>query len=219
LCCGGGGAAAGYARAGYAVVGVDILPQPNYPFEFHQADAKGYPLDGYDLIHASPPCQFFTKLSAYANVGRRFPPVNLVDPIRERLQAHGTPYVIENVQQARLRNPVRLCGVMFGLKLYRHRDFESNLTLTQPKHPKHTELCMRAGYLLPTVERPYMSIHGRNGHISKAWVAKAAEYMGTPWLATDLNNVCEAVPPAYTTLIGMQAAQLLGYTDFGRLAA
>ena len=123
FCCG-GGASMGLHHAGFEVVGVDIEPQPHYPFEFHQADALTYPLDGFDLIWASPPCQDF---SAY---GRRPDHVaergNLIPAMRERLQASGTHYIIENVPGAmgQLRRRVMLCGSSFGLDVRRHRLFE-----------------------------------------------------------------------------------------------
>jgi DNA (cytosine-5)-methyltransferase 1 len=203
LCCGAGGGSAGYAEAGFEVVGVDIEPPPSYLFEFHQADALTFPLDGFDAIHASPPCQWATPLKALQTEQAKASYLNLVEPIRFRLKRCGLPYIIENVPQANLKNPVRLCGQMFGLKLYRHRDFETNWYLAQPKHRKHVARCIRAGYL-PTSEAPYMSIHGRNGYNSRLWVRAAAEYMGMPWVAEDLNGVCEAIPPAYTRYVGIQ---------------
>ncbi len=202
LFCGAGGASMGYHKAGFEMVGVDINPQPEYPFEFHQADAMSFPLIGFDFIHASPPCQAFTPLSALPGAGVKNPPVDLVQPLRNLLKVWGGVYVIENVVQARLVDPIRLCGKMFGLKLYRHRDFESSVDLVAPRHLPHSELCMRAGYV-PTLERPFMSVHGRNGHNSKEWVRTAAEYMGVPWMTT-LNSVCEAIPPIYTSWVGQQ---------------
>lgn len=211
LFCGAGGAGMGYHRAGFEVVGVDINPQPNYPFSFHLADALEFAADfatNFDAVHASPPCQAFTPLSALPGVGVKNPAVDLVAPTRGALVASGLPYVIENVVQAPLILPVTLCGTMFDLKIYRHRNFEANWTIARPVHVKHEKLCMRAGYL-PTDERPFMSIHGRNGHNSKAWVRTAAEFMGMPWASADLNGVCEAIPPAYTEYIGRQLIQQL----------
>ena len=214
LFCGAGGAAVGYHRAGFEVVGVDINPQPHYPFEFHQGDALKYLLEhweDFDAFHASPPCQAFTPLSALPNAGAKRTPVNLIPATRSAFALIGRPWVIENVPQAPIagtsdlfgRHGVTLCGTQFGLRIFRHRKFEANFTLTSQPHAKHQHLAMRAGYL-PTEERPYMSIHGRGGHNSKAWVAKAAEVMGAPWMATDLDAVCEAIPPAYTEYIGRQ---------------
>jgi len=141
LFCGAGGAAMGYHRAGFEVVGVDIKPQPHYPFEFHQADAMTYPLDGFDVIHASPPCQGYSALAAM------HPDLEwerLIGPVRDRLVSNGKPFVIENVETAPLRHSptlfglhgVILCGSHFGLGvgrgyLRRHRKFESTVIIQQ----------------------------------------------------------------------------------------
>ncbi|GAA2773622.1 DNA cytosine methyltransferase [Saccharopolyspora taberi] len=201
FCCA-GGAGMGYHQAGFAVVGVDIVEQPNYPFEFHQADAIEFVKEHgheFDAIHASPPCQAYSLLNAYNH--KVYP--DLVEETRKALVATGLPYVIENVPQAPLLDPVILCGAMFGLQVYRHRGFETSFPLfplLAPPHPKHTARCIRNGYL-PTPEAPFMSIHG--GKHSKAWQRKAAEVMGVPW-TTSINEVCESIPPAYTRYIGKE---------------
>src|SRR6187200_2858563 len=115
FCCE-GGAAIGYHRAGFDVVGVDIVDRPRYPFEFHQADALTYPLDGFDAIHASPPCQAY---SITKNAHDRQHP-EMVEPVRARLVASGVPYVIENVVGAPLIDPVTICGSMFDLRAWDH---------------------------------------------------------------------------------------------------
>jgi hypothetical protein len=112
LFCGAGGAAVGYHRAGFDVVGVDINPQPRYPFEFHQADAMTFPLDGFDAIHASPPCQAYSHGTP---PDKRSNHPDLLDATRDRLNAAGLPWVIENVPRAPLRSPVILCGSQFDL--------------------------------------------------------------------------------------------------------
>lgn len=210
FCCG-GGAGEGYRRAGFGVVGIDIAPQPNYPFVFGCADAlsvlrdllRGVPivfgshgaidLSMVDAIHASPPCQAYSPLNAYNH--KTYP--DLVDETRDLLIATGLPYAIENVTQAPLRDPMVLCGGMFGLRVYRHRAFESNVPMTAPAHPKHVARCVRNGYL-PTPKQ-HMTISG--GKHSQAWRAKAAEVMGVPWTKT-IREVCEAIPPAYTQHVG-----------------
>jgi len=204
LFCGAGGAAMGYHRAGFDVIGVDIEPQPHYPFPFHQGDALAVvDLFRFDAIHASPPCQTRTPVSAYSNRVRRRELVNLTPQTRDLLASSGRPYVIENVPQEDLVDPIELCAQTFGLKMYRHRRFElSGFKVEPPAHQPHTTRVMRNGYL-PTVDRPYMTITGRNGHHSIAWRIKAAEYMGTPWIES-LNGVCEAIPPAYTEHIGRE---------------
>lgn len=211
LFCGGGGAGAGYHYAGFDVTGVDIDAQPEYPFIFHEGDALEYLAahgHEYDAIHASPPCQTHSPLNHYKNKTR--PTIDLLPETRAALTATGRPYVIENVntKSAGLKGALILCGTMFGLKLFRHRGFETTLPmLATPSHPKHRQTAVQNGYL-PTLQRPFMSIHGRNGHHSKAWVKMAAETMGIPWV-TALNQVCEAIPPAYTQFIGEQLISYL----------
>lgn len=133
LFCGSGGASAGMVRAGHEVVGVDIEPRPNYPFEFHQADALTFDLSGFDLIWASPPCQGFTAYKR--RPGHVRPQANLIPRVRKLLLANGAPYILENVEgaKAHLRNPVKLCGSMFGLDVRRHRLFETSFVVSQPK--------------------------------------------------------------------------------------
>jgi DNA (cytosine-5)-methyltransferase 1 len=210
----GGCSCAGGADWGYSeyfdVVGVDIEPQPNYPGEFIQADILDVLEDrafmsDFDAAAISPPCQGWSPLNAYNH--KEYP--KLIAPVRERLDALGIPYVIENVEAAasELKDPVMLCGPMFDLRVYRHRLFETNWDMVTPAHPKHIELCVRNGYL-PTVERPFMSIHG--GKHSRAWQNAACDAMGMPWIKVPaggdvkrgIREVCEAIPPAYTEYIG-----------------
>jgi DNA (cytosine-5)-methyltransferase 1 len=188
----------GYHRAGFDVVGVDINPQPHYPFEFHQADAMTFPLDGFDAIHASPPCQRYTVARKIHDSGERHP--DLVDATRERLVVAGVPWVIENVIGAPLQQAVVLCGTMFGLKVFRHRLFESNVMLFAPPHPQHDgSTGSTNGYSTRA--------RGRNGYICVAGNnyirTEGAEAMGVDWHMTrrELSN---AIPPAYTEFIGRQ---------------
>lgn len=127
LFCGAGGASVGYHRAGFEVVGVDLHPQPDYPFEFWQADALTFDLTGFDAVHASPPCQLHTRAKHLRVAqGGESKALDLVEPTRARLRSLGVPYVIENVPGAPLHG-VTLCGSSFGLKVRRHRVFESNV--------------------------------------------------------------------------------------------
>src|SRR5258708_3221021 len=115
LFCKAGGATRGYQRAGYYVVGVDIEPQPHYcGDEFVQANALTDPLDGFDVIHASPPCQHFTNMLNWDESKKDAHP-DYIDSIRQRLQATGKPYIIENVPGAPVERMIMLCGAMFGL--------------------------------------------------------------------------------------------------------
>jgi DNA (cytosine-5)-methyltransferase 1 len=198
LFCGAGGAAMGYHRAlpDAEIVGVDINPQPNYPFTFVQADALDLPWHWYyeaDLIHASPPCQGYSMMSSCRpGLADKYP--KLIDPTRQRLRAARVPYVIENVVGAPLIDPVELCGHMFGLELYRHRLFECSFPCPEPPHPAHTMPASKAGHWRPGT---VMSVAG---HVSP--IAKAREVMGIDWMTRD--ELTEAIPPAYTEIIGRE---------------
>jgi len=113
----------GYFLAGFRIVGVDIKPQPRYPFEFIQADAMTYPLGGFDAIHASPPCEHYSRITGVNGIRSEHPA--LIVPIRERLSSIDAPWVMENVADAPLVNYIQLCGSSFGLNIQRHRLFES----------------------------------------------------------------------------------------------
>lgn len=203
FCCA-GGAALGYNRAGFEVVGVDLEPQPNYPFRFIQADALTLDrkfLALFDAIHASPPCQSYSDLAKRNGNADAWP--RLIDPVREMLIQSGLPYVIENVEGAPLRNPTVLCGTMFpGLRVLRHRLFETNFHVLAPPHGKHP-LChtmdkRKAHYGKTDDMRDFVSVNG-GGNCS---VAAARDAMGIDWMTKDELN--EAIPPAYTHFIGKQ---------------
>jgi len=214
LFCGAGGAAMGYHRAGFEVVGVDIVPQPRYPFEFVQANALELALGltggfgtfdlawgPFDAIHASPPCQHYSDLAHRNGNADEWPA--LVEPVRELLEATGLLYVIENVEGAPLHNPVTLCGVRFpDLAVIRHRLFETNWPLKQPLHTPHP-LCFtrdkrKAHYGAFPEDGAFVSVNG-GGNSS---VARAREAMGIDWMTKDELN--EAIPPAYTEYVGRQ---------------
>jgi hypothetical protein len=187
----------GYYRAGFDVVGVDINPQPNYPFTFHQADALTFPLEGYDAIHASPPCQGYTALKAVH--GNAHP--MLIPQVRERLEASGLPFVIENVAGAPVRRDLMLCGTMFGLPLLRHRFFEAGgFTAVQPDHPKHVGK-VRGWRHGQYFDGPYFAVYGSGG--GKADVSEAQQALGIDWMPRRAELV-EAIPPAYTEYIGTE---------------
>lgn len=192
FCCA-GGAAMGLHRAGFDVTGVDIVPQPRYPFRFIQCDALAQDLSGYDFVWASPPCQHYSRMCGCRDGLRETYP-DLIGPVRDMLIAWGGPWIIENVMGAPLRNPVVLCGAMFGLKTYRHRQFESNLPLTAPPHPPHSTPVSKAGHWRPGT---LVSVAG-----NCAPVALAREAMGIDW--TNRRELAEAIPPVYSEHLGRQ---------------
>lgn len=200
LFCGAGGAAVGYSRAGFEVVGIDHEPQPRFPFAFIQADALVPPVDlrAFDLIHASPPCQAYSTMNnRHGSSGPA-----LIEATRDMLRANGKPYVIENVAGAvrELENPILLTGEMFGLGVHRARYFECDPFLLAPEPPPRQENAIPV----------YGKLDGR-----RLWTRKdgtelrapstlepAAEAMGIDWMEWD--ELREALPPAYTEWIGKQ---------------
>lgn len=207
LFCGPGGCAKGYYDAGFEVVGVDIVTQPHYPYEFHQADALTYPLEGFDVIHASPVCKGYTELNYTGKEKHE----KLILPVKERLRQSGKPFVIENVAGAKLELPgaLWLCGSMFGLQVRRHRLFESNILLFAPGVCQH--------------DRNFYSIHGdhvwnsakrsparKDGRWRPGYgtVEEGARAMGINWMSKQ-GEISQAIPPAYTRWIGEQLMDYL----------
>jgi len=198
LFCRQGGTSAGYRDAGFDVVGVDIEPQPRYPFEFHQADALEFLTahwGEFDAFGASPPCQRYSLTQRIQ--GREHP--DLIGPVRDLLEKTGRPFVIENVEDARgeLRDPILLCGAMFGLETYRHRLFETGggFRAETPAHPAHTARNAKMGRSVG--EGEFMHIVGNFSD-----VPRARQIMGMPWASRE--GLREAVPPVYTEHIGRQ---------------
>jgi DNA (cytosine-5)-methyltransferase 1 len=181
----------GYHRAGFDVVGVDINPQPNYPFEFHRADAMTYPLDGFDAIHASPPCQAYST----ATLNPSDHP-DMYESTRSRLQASGVPWVIENVIGAPYLSGVVLCGSMFDLGVRRHRNFECSFLATTSRP------CNHQGSRPYTVTGHLHNTEQDFSHSLKPSRQHAIELMGMPWATW--QEVVLAIPPAYTKFIGGQ---------------
>lgn len=185
----------GYFKAGFTdIVGVDIFPQKNYPFAFIQGDALTYVKQNwreFDCIHASPPCQAYGR-TAHLSYKRHL----LIEPVRSLLKQTDLPYVIENVMGAPLLSPIRLCGAMFSLKVYRHRLFESNVVLVEPVHHKHNDSIPRAGRAAIS-KNGFLSVVG---HFSNVEYARLA--MGIDWMTR--NELSQAIPPAFTQYIGQQ---------------
>lgn len=212
LFCGPGGCGKGYADAGFEVVGVDIVPQPSYPFEFHLADALTFPLNGFDVYHASPLCQGFTQMLNWDKRHKEKYP-NYIDIMRQRFIATGKPYVIENVEGARdhLVNPIMLCGHMFGLRVYRHRLFESNVLLFAHSHVKHRARAAKASRIPAPGE--FWSPVGCFGQKDDAQRA-----MGIDWMKTTGSRdteIAQTIPPVYTKWIG---EQLIEYLEGAKIA-
>jgi DNA (cytosine-5)-methyltransferase 1 len=184
----------GYARAGFEVVGIDIEPQPDYPFTFIQADALTFPLAGFDAYHASPTCKGFSQAAWFHHSQDRH--ANLIPALRSRLAATGKPYIIENVAGAPLRKHLMLCGEMFGLDVVRHRYFESNIRFVQPRHRRHVKPTGKPGAI--PAEGQHWCIGGHFGHKEAA-----ARAMGIDWM-TRRDDIAQAIPPPYTEYLGRQ---------------
>lgn len=205
LFCGAGGCTAGYQRAGFWVRGVDYKNQPRYVGnEFVQAEALEYlagqiksgEIEQFDVIHASPPCQQYSKLRFITK--REYP--DLLEATRNLLVATGKPYVIENVIGAPMGMSVTLCGLFFpGLRVYRHRLFESNILLLAPPHQRHCEPTLQRGFKRDWTG--FVTVCG-GGNVPKAISEKA---MGIDWMNRD--ELSQAIPPAYTEFLGRQLIQ------------
>ena len=221
LFCKAGGAARGYADAGFEVVGVDIEPQPNYPFEFVQGDAieflermlaggtfewKGPGL--FSAVHASPPCPRFSTVTPKAARDRH---PDLIARTRELLVAWGLPWVIENVVGSPLRNPVRLCGSSFGLDLRRHRLFETNFPILVPpcdhswQTPRFRSLdsrIVKRGGLASVV-----GVHGSTQYRGEFELRCKA--MQIDWMTN--TELAQAIPPAFTRFVGERLREVVAY--------
>ena len=210
LFCGAGGAGMGYHRAGVdEIVGVDINPQPRYPFEFVQADALEYVAEhggGFDAIHASPPCQAFSQ--AVKKRYRKGRP-NLIPETRMALDRLDVPYVIENVPTAgvHMREPVTLCGSAFGLPIRRHRLFESNVWIwgilcSHKEYPRRYMPAWNRTNLLRV-----LSLSGGYQQ-GKTDIEEHRAAMGVDW-DMDIKELSQSIPPAYTEYIGKGLIALL----------
>jgi DNA (cytosine-5)-methyltransferase 1 len=227
LFCGAGGAAMGYHRAGFEVVGVDIEPQPFYPFEFHRADVMdlrwddptsffyGWPND-FDAIHASPPCQKYSTMGnrSRAEGNRRLPPApDLLVPVMDLLAELDLPYVVENVAGAKamMPNAFILSGGMFGLGVHRPRYFVSNMLILTPA--KHKPPPHGIGVYGRAHDGRRLSNRKSNAtYRAPRSLEEAQEAMGMDW--ADWHGTKEAIPPAYTEFIGRQLLKHLSVSHF-----
>lgn len=210
LYCGAGGAGVGYSRAGATVVGVDIDPQPHYPHAFIRANVLDLDhsfLRGFDLIHASSPCQYDAAITLGTNQHLRDRYPNLYGPTKELLTRAGVPYVIETTSIPRQNVTFTLCGEMFGLQVIRHRKFElggwSAREVISHKPHRGRVAGMRHGVWYTG---PYYAVYGEGG--GKGTVPQWQTAMGIHW--TDVRkSIAEAIPPAYTEWVGRQYKEIL----------
>jgi DNA (cytosine-5)-methyltransferase 1 len=202
LYCCGGGASHGYKLAGFDVTGVDIVDQPRHRGRFIKADAIEFVLEHhheFDVIHASPPCQAYSMASMqFRSAGKEY--ADLIEPTRDALRSISKPYVIENVPGSPLIDPIELCGSMFGMRTYRHRLFESNMTITAPPHPPHDAPNAKMGR--PPKDGEFIQYVG---HFPG--VGLVQEMTGLHWLGQ--KELAQSIPPQYTNYIGRQLLDLL----------
>lgn len=204
--CKAGGSSKGYELAGFEVVGVDIKKQKRYPYEFIQADCLELMknlkfLKSFDVITASPPCQTHSITKNLRNAqGRSTDKVDLIPQTREALINSGKPYVIENVPGSPLIKPIQMCGSSFGLKVRRHRLFESNMKLTGSicNHKQQGKPVGIYGSMRDEIPN--------GGHTAKS-IEQAREAMGIDWMIW--GELVEAIPPVYTKEIGKQLLTMI----------
>ena len=199
LFCGAGGASTGLCQAGFEVTGIDIHSQPRYPFEFFQSDALEASLAGFDLVWASPPCQRYTRAQNAAKNAHNHP--DLIAPVRDKLIKWGGPWIIENVVGAPLIDPVTVCGLKLGLKVKRHRLFESNLPIQGSGCGDH-----RQDYYVIFGHECRNRRHGLAAG-RKNRIAIGRQAMGISWMTR--GELSEAIPPAYAKFLGLQVLRLL----------
>jgi len=209
LFCGAGGAAMGYHRAGFEVTGVDIVPQPRYPCGFVQADALDYCRahgHEYPVIHASPPCQAYSRMRHLPWLRHRTYPC-LLEPVQHILRQMDVLWVIENVESAPLDGIV-FCGQMFGLPLYRHRRFASNILLFAPDQCRHTTVICSSRRAMA---QRYRQRGGRDVTGVLPGV-RAEDAMGIDWMTR--KELSQAIPPVYTAWVGQQLLRVLGVIGY-----
>lgn len=214
---GAGGAGAGYARAGWRVLGIDNREMPSNPYPTLLGDALSIEPDwighNFEAVHASPPCQRFSSMTLANGFAARSRHPDLIERTRDLLDESGLPYVIENVPSAPLRNPITLCGSMFGLRVRRHRRFESNVSIMAPPCGKHEPVWAHntsrdwAMVTRGEITRDRQDVLWQRwvcpvGHLPNWMVPSHGDAMGIDWMGA--NDLVQSVPPAYTQHIGLQ---------------
>lgn len=225
LFCGGGGCAKGYHDAGFEVVGIDIQKR-NYPYEFIQADVMEVLEDEefvreFDFIHASPPCQHYSKLKNLSNNieawEERHP--NLIGPVREKLkyynEKYGIHYVMENVVGSPLINPIKLCGSQFpNMFTQRPRLFESNIKLNEPNIPVTSMGTGKLNTISPTGAVSICGNQPLKGLTEEQTRLYYAIAIGGDCSWMTLEELTQCVPPCYTKYIGQQVIDYLNGNHF-----
>lgn len=210
LCCGAGGASAGLDRTGFDVVGLDVRPQPRYPFRFVQGDVLAPPFDlrGFAFVWASPPCQRWTAHAQQHGTAASHP--DLVAPVRAMLRACGRPYCIENVPRSPVVAVLVLTGGMFGLNTHRRRHFETSFLVLAPPPEAPFGPKTRPGAVT-------VSGHSGGGSSRDGWRngdgAAWGAALGIGWMTN--REMAEAIPPAYAAFIGAAALRQLAANDDG----
>lgn len=207
LFCGVGGAGEGYQRAGFEVVGVDIVDQPNNPHQFIKGDALEYLMDNYmnfDFIHASPPCQLYSVASAPMRAkGKKYP--DLVIKTQKLLRQTKKPYCIENVKQAPHRKDISLVGYLFGLKIIKERAFElGGVFAMQPTYPPKGGTVKNGDYISVVGHGGKYVPGGRDFKYWKGSVLDTWRWAMDMPFAKKRKELANAIPPAYTEYIANQ---------------
>lgn len=208
LFCGAGGAGKGFQDVGFDIVGFDIEAHSNYPGDFHLADAMqvlerverwGH-WNGItpDAIHASPPCQGYAR----GGLREKSKHPRLIAPVREHLEAINLPYVIENVDGAlrEMRFPAKLCGSSFGLKVRRHRLFETSFYMPNTPCLHKNQGTPIGVYGQHPDSKQFMRPNGKSRGLRASTLEEGQQAMGIDWM--EWVDLTEAIPPAYTRFVG-----------------
>lgn len=206
LFCGAGGSGKGLHNAGFEVIGFDINPQKNYPFEFHQEDALTVDLSKFDAVWASPPCQAYVQRNK--NLVTKHP--KLIEPIRDKIIDSKLPYIIENVEGAPLIDPIMLCGTMFDLLILRHRLFETSISNINIPECNHWGTVASGDFAGVYAFGGKGHRHGRGVRDPKNKPGPDWEIaMGIDWMTK--KEITQAIPPAYSEFLGRELMNKINF--------